>query len=144
MSTCYSCKAIYGIKFRMDDIKVVISPPEYVDQPTYNVNTGEQISIFRKLKKKEVYKYVFEGMDFDDLYKLESAIENKYAKIKLKLEHDDDFVYIGFLVGDYPNYGNFKPVEGLVSINQLNELHEEMFKLFPNYDSVLHFMIHVG
>lgn len=85
--------AIVGVKLSVKDLKKVISPAIYHEQPRYDTKTGEVKGYERVLVKQEQSVYAVGPYEFKDQHSIQFKKNDKY---ELDVSYkSDDFVYIG-------------------------------------------------
>lgn len=87
--------AIAGVKLSLEDIKKVISPAIYENQPRYDTKTGELKRHERVLVKEEKSVYKVGPYEFKNLWDIQFFKKDNY---KLYVNTKDDFIYIGLEV----------------------------------------------
>lgn len=103
--------AIVGIKLSSEDIKKVISPAIYEDQPRYDTKTGELKRYERVLVKEEKSVFAIGPYEFRDQWSINFKKDNKQVLGVRLLEGN---IYIGldlpiskavdvYAMGDYLN-----------------------------------------
>lgn len=144
MGVNYDQKCMVGIEVALSDITVVVSEAVYEDQNRYNPKTGKITGTERVLVKKEELKYVFMGEESDDWY---CMIENLADKLGLDSyvprSDDEQYFYIGTLVGDEQDMGRADLLTGSVEISYLVKLMTELKDKLPG-DISLHFLSSAG
>jgi hypothetical protein len=139
MGTNYGQICIVGVCLKCNDIKRIISPAEYVDEPRYDTMTGKQIKTERILKKREQYVYDVLGESYDDLYYV--SIDG----LKCRVDNDNN-LFVGLEIGDNYDCGRVELLQGSYSLIELLEKAKEVSEKLevPSSDIGIHFVTYVG
>lgn len=143
MGTNYSQYCMVGVRFDKDDLKKIISPIEYRDEPRYDTRTGKQIRTERILVKEEDFVYEVLGVEYDDLSEVE--IDGLDCRENSDPDEIGDF-FIGLDIGDNYDCGRVELLQGSVSLGEISEKAKIVSEKLnvPIEDVGVHFITSVG
>ena len=118
MGTNYGQNCMVGIRLERDDLKKVISPEEYRDEPRYDTRTGKQIKTERIIVKNEVFVYEVFGKEYDDLYEVE--IDGLVCRSNFDPDKRYGF-FIGLDIGEDLDCGRVELLQGSLSLAEIAE-----------------------
>lgn len=115
--------AIVGVKLSIKDIKKVISPAIYEDQPRYDTKTGELKRHERVLVKEEKSVYVVGPYEFEKPWSINFN--------DLDVEYLEDDIYIGLkALGEDERDTNTEFLSGSISLMKLESVMVEVKNKF--------------
>jgi len=139
MGINYRQSCILGICLEEDEIKKVISPAKYRDEPRFDPRTGKQTHTERILEKYEEYVYEVFNVQYQDLYGiqvhgLDTVVDN------------DEVLYIGIHIGDHFDGGRADLLQGSFSLSETdNKAKMIAEKLGVDHEDIeLHFIASIG
>ena len=143
MGTNYGQTCMVGVRFERDDLKKIISPAEYRDEPRYDTRTGKQIRTERILVKREDFVYEVLGVEYDDLSEVE--IDGLDCRENSDPDERDGF-FIGIEIGDDYDCGRVDLLQGSVSLKEISEKAKTVSEKLnvPIEDIGVHFITYVG
>jgi hypothetical protein len=145
MGVNYTQNCILGFCIDADEVKEILAPAEYDEQPRYNPRTGEQTHTERVLVRQEQIVYKWGGLENEFFYELAEDISNKYD---LDFVYDDSTatLFLGEMIGERTDCGRVDLLEDSISLATLQQLADDLKKRLPEYqDKIeLHFVCHVG
>ena len=140
MGVNYDQECMVGIEVALSDITVVVSEAVYEDQNRYDPRTGKILKTEKVLVKAAELKYVFMGEESDDWYcMIENIAEELGLDCYVPRSDDEQYFYIGTLVGDEQDMGRADLLTGSVEISYLVKLMTELKDKLPG-DISLHFL----
>ena len=144
MGVNYDQECMVGIEVDLSDITVVVSDAVYEDQNRYDPRTGKILKTEKVLVKAAELKYVFMGEESDDWYcMIENIAEELGLDCYVPRSDDEQYFYIGTLVGDEQDMGRADLLTGSVEISYLVKLMTELKDKLPG-DISLHFLSSAG
>lgn len=143
MGTNYGQTCMVGVRFEPDDLKKIISPEEYRDEPRYDTRTGKQIRTERILVKEEDFVYEVLGVEYDDLGEVE--IDGLCCAENFDPNERDGF-FIGIEIGDEYDCGRVDLLQGSISLLEISEKAKIVSEKLnvPIEDIGVHFITYVG
>jgi len=152
MGTNYNQYCIVGIKLHADDIRHVVSPDEFEEQPRYDTKTGKVSHLEKVLVKKEsvIMKYRDFQIDYDSIFEFGEELVLHYKESLPELtyvsDQDNDYVVIGLFLLSSESYGRVELLEGSSSISEIQELATQVANALnvPIEDIGLHHCYYIG
>ena len=154
MGVDYYQKAIVGVKLSVKDLKKVVSPAIYEDQPRYDTKTGKVKGHERVLVKQEQSVYAIGPYEFKDQYSIQFNKHELYVDLRDEGNTSDEVIYIGLTAPidmdkDMGVDGEF--LDGSISLSGLSDAIDEVrekFRELELYDLMkdveLHFYTYVS
>ena len=142
MGTNYGQICIVGVGLKPNDIRRIISPAEYRDEPRYDTRTGQQIGTERILVKEEEYVYDVFGeswyyLDYTDINGLDCRVERnpEYGNL-----------FVGLKIGSCLDCGRVELLRGSISLKEISEKAKIVSEKLnvPIEDIGVHFITYIG
>jgi hypothetical protein len=139
MGINYRQSCILGICLERNDIKRVISPEKYRDEPRFDPRTGKQTHTERVFEKYEECVYEIMGVEYEDFYSIE--IEDLDVSFS-----DEEEVYIGKRLGNTLDCGRVDLLNESHSFTEIQDMAKEVSEKLrvPLEELELHFVTSVG
>jgi hypothetical protein len=118
MGINYKQYCLVGKAYHLSDLEVVDSEEITEKQPRYDSKTGKVKSYETVIVKEEESHYELLGASVEEPYEFEEFFRKK----GLSVVTDDEFLYVGHLLGEYKDFGRADLLEGSVELNELSSI----------------------
>jgi|688.fasta_scaffold192940_4 hypothetical protein len=144
MGTNFEQKCIVGFILSKKELTVIDQEEQFELQSRYDTKTGKETHKEKVMIREEESYFKFVDIVADDLYNLVNMIKSDYGfEAGTFWSDDDNYLWVGYELGDTENYGRVDLLTGSLDIEVLRELKGNLEGRF-DLPIALHFITEVG
>lgn len=145
MGVNYDCNVVCGIRLDREELKVILSPAVYEDQPRYDTRTGKVIKTEKVLVKQEKHIYKFGEFEDEDFYDLTNNIAVSKG-LDMFYGQDHEYTVVGQELFEQKDCGKLSAPEGECSEGEISDIFKEIREAFPGNEELvlIHAVCNIG